>query len=123
MNETGIAGVPSRRLQERLADRDNSFDVLRLAAAAMVLVGHSFYLAGRSEPTVPLTGTGISFVGVLVFFAISGFLVTGSWLHDRRVVPFVVKRALRIMPALVVVLVLTAYLLGPLATTIDRGTT
>jgi peptidoglycan/LPS O-acetylase OafA/YrhL len=118
---SSASGEALGRLQERLADRDNNFDVLRLAAAGMVLVGHSFGLAGHfeSEPVLPLTDVGLSFAGVVIFFAISGFLVTRSWLNEPRALPFAVKRGLRILPGLVVVLALTAYVLGPLVT--SRG--
>jgi peptidoglycan/LPS O-acetylase OafA/YrhL len=118
---TGKATARSGRLQELLADRDNNFDVLRLAAAAMVLVGHSFFLAGQSDPVLPVTGAELSVVGLLLFFAISGFLVTRSWLNEPRVLSFTVKRGLRIMPALVVALVVTAYIIGPLTSSTDTS--
>ena len=120
MNKPSSSEGPSARLQGRLADRDNNFDILRLAAATMVLVGHSFFLAGHSEPLVPLTDAGLAYGGVLVFFAISGFLVTRSWLNEPRFLPFAAKRGLRIMPGLVVALVLTAYAFGLLTTTTGR---
>jgi peptidoglycan/LPS O-acetylase OafA/YrhL len=108
-------------LQARLADRDNNFDVLRLAAATLVLVSHAFYVTGHRDPVSPLTDeAGLGGVGVLIFFAISGLLVARSWLNEPRVLPFAIKRALRILPGLVVLLVFTAYVLGPLMTAVDR---
>jgi peptidoglycan/LPS O-acetylase OafA/YrhL len=53
---------------------------------------------------------------VLIFFAVSGFLVARSWVGDPRLLPFALKRALRLMPGLAVVLLLTALVLGPLVT-------
>ena len=53
---------------------------------------------------------------MVIFFAISGFLVSRSWVSDPRVIAFGVKRFLRIMPALVVALLVTALILGPLVT-------
>jgi peptidoglycan/LPS O-acetylase OafA/YrhL len=119
MDTPDTLGGASARLRNRLADRENSFDVLRLAAAAMVLVGHSFGLAGQrgSEPVLPLTDLRLSFAGLLLFFAISGFLVARSWAREPRLLPFAAKRGLRIMPGLLVALVLTAYLAGALTTT------
>ncbi|HMJ33995.1 MAG TPA: acyltransferase [Baekduia sp.] len=96
--------------------RRNSFDLLRLAAALAVLVSHSFALAGDREPHVGSLALGT--IAVLVFFAISGFLITQSWILEPRLLTFLGKRALRIMPALVAVLVLCALVLGLVATTL-----
>ena len=46
-------------------------------------------------------------IAVAVFFAISGFLVTASWISDPRLRSFVMRRALRILPGLWAVLLVT----------------
>ena len=61
-------------------------------------------------------------IGVLVFFSISGFLVARSWAYDPQPLSFAAKRALRLMPALIVSLLLTAFVLGPLTTTLPLST-
>ena len=63
-------------LGERTGDRANNFDVLRLVAAVMVLVSHSFALSGQGEPH--LGGLALGTLGVVVFFGISGFLIARS---------------------------------------------
>ncbi|MET0251670.1 MAG: acyltransferase [Novosphingobium sp.] len=55
-----------------------------------------------------------SLVGM--FFALSGFLVTGSALRTRLMRHFFVNRALRIIPALSVEVTLSALILGPIVT-------
>jgi peptidoglycan/LPS O-acetylase OafA/YrhL len=55
---------------------------------------------------------------VFVFFAISGFLVTQSFEQTQGPMRYLVKRCLRIFPGYIVVLVLTAFALGPLVTTL-----
>jgi peptidoglycan/LPS O-acetylase OafA/YrhL len=95
---------------------DNNYDVLRLAAAALVLVSHAAALLGRAEPAVPLTHDTLGFDGVLVFFAMSGILVSTSWRRDPRLVAFATKRALRILPGLFVSCLVTAYVVGALFT-------
>jgi peptidoglycan/LPS O-acetylase OafA/YrhL len=50
------------------------------------------------------------------FFALSGFLVTGSALRLRATAPFLTFRLLRILPALSVEVTLSALILGPLFT-------
>jgi peptidoglycan/LPS O-acetylase OafA/YrhL len=99
----------------RLADaagRRNRFDLLRLIAAACVLLSHSFALVGAGEPMIG--GHSLGFLGVEVFFAISGYLVTRSWLADPSLVRFLAKRTLRILPALALCVLVTAFVLGPL---------
>jgi peptidoglycan/LPS O-acetylase OafA/YrhL len=53
-----------------------------------------------------------------MFFALSGFLVCASLDRSRGLIPFIVHRILRIVPALTVVVVLSALVLGPLMTTL-----
>lgn len=101
-------------LAERVGSRDNSFDVLRLGAAFLVLFSHSWALSGRVEPV--FAGDTFGGLGVTVFFAISGFLVARSWQLDPRISAFVVKRVLRLWPALLVVLLLSALVLGAIVT-------
>ena len=108
---------------DRVADADrgnNNFDLLRLGGAILVLFAHSFDLVGAPEP-FPSLGPNMNwgFVGVLIFFSISGFLVSRSWARSPRLIPFAVKRALRLMPALIVALLLTALVLGPLVTALS----
>ncbi len=111
----------STSLSGHLVNRDNNFDVLRLLAAAMVLVSHAFPLAGRHEPGLWATSDTLGFVGVLIFFSISGFLIAQSWIADPRLWHFAAKRFLRIVPGLLVSVLLTAYVLGALVTTEKVG--
>lgn len=110
-----------RNLPIRLADvadgRDNNFDVLRLVAASMVLVSHAFPLTDSSEPLASVGGPTLGALGVALFFSMSGLLIAKSWTWQPQLRQFVTKRALRIMPALVVVMLLTTLVLGPLVTT------
>ena len=108
-------------LSERLGDRDNNFDVLRLLAAWAVLVSHSYALVNRPEPLHQL-GTSLGNVGVLIFFAVSGLLIRRSWELDPSPRDFWAKRALRLLPGLAVVALATAFVLGPLVTRDSLGT-
>ena len=91
--------------------RNNGFDLLRLIAAMLVLAGHAFSLTGAFPPG--LLGNPIGTVGVKIFFVTSGYLVTQSWLADPRLSAFAMRRALRIMPALIFVVLVTSLMLGP----------
>lgn len=79
----------------------SDIDGLRAVAVVAVVLFHAF-------PTIMPGG----FVGVDVFFVISGYLITGIIAGDLRggtfsLVDFYAKRARRIFPALVVVLIAT----------------
>ncbi len=101
---------------------DNQFDTMRILAAALVLVSHSVPLSYRSdagEVFVWLSHgqtTGGS-IAVKMFFIISGYLVTASYLHAPSPARFVANRALRILPAYWFVLLLLAFVAGPLLST------
>jgi peptidoglycan/LPS O-acetylase OafA/YrhL len=99
--------------------RRTSFDLLRLGAAIAVLLSHSYAVVGRAEPGLGHQSLGN--IAVLVFFGISGFLITQSWLAEPRVALYFVKRALRILPALLAILVLSALVIGPLTTSASLG--
>ena len=110
----------SVRLGPRLDSRDNNFDVLRLFAAWAVLVSHSFALVGHEEPLHQF-GTTLGNVGVLIFFGVSGLLIRRSWEYDPSPRDFWTKRALRLVPALATVGLVTAFVLGPVVTTLSAG--
>lgn len=104
-------------------DRRNNFDLLRLLAAASVIFSHAFLLGeGREdiEPLMRLTGGQaiLGVVGVFVFFVISGFLVTMSFEETHSAPRFLLKRALRIYPAFIVCLLVSALALGPLVSSL-----
>ncbi len=100
----------------RVPSRVNNFDALRLLAALAVLISHSFSIAGERQPHIGTLNLGI--VGVFVFFGISGFLIAQSWTVDPHLWRFLAKRALRILPALIVVLLITTLVIGPAVTTL-----
>ena len=102
-------------LSDRLGDRDNNFDLLRLLAAWGVLVSHSYAVTGRAEPLHQFN-TSLGNVGVLIFFAVSGLLIRRSWELDPSPRDFWIKRALRLLPGLAVVALVTAFVLGPVVT-------
>ncbi|AHL73652.1 sugar acetylase [Stutzerimonas stutzeri] len=99
--------------------RENNFDFLRFFAATLVLLVHSYPLTGRrpDEPIELLTGyeNGGEFA-VAIFFVISGYLITSSWINSSSAKSFLIKRALRVFPALILAVLLSAFIIGPLVT-------
>ena len=99
----------------------NGFDTIRLIAAFAVIFSHAFPLTGAAEPLHVLTGlTSVGGVAVSAFFVISGLLIPAS-LDRGDLQRYTMKRARRIMPALVVAVLLCAFALGPLMTVLPLG--
>lgn len=93
----------------------SSFDAIRLLASFAVLVGHHFLLFGYQQPIIGAYGQ-LAPLGVVVFFAVSGYFVAGSWDRDPHLLRYWVRRSLRIFPALIAVVLCTVFLVGPLVT-------
>ncbi|WBU37108.1 acyltransferase family protein [Homoserinibacter sp. YIM 151385] len=99
----------------------NDFDALRLLGAVLVIVGHGFVLHGEPGRTPYAFGLALHTLGVAIFFAISGFLIMGSWMRRPALAVYATSRAARILPALVPVTLVCAFLLGPLVSTLPLG--
>ncbi|WP_025108567.1 acyltransferase [Pseudomonas sp. H1h] len=93
--------------------RNNSFDLIRHFAALMVLVSHHFALWGLPEPGI----AGFSSLGgiaVTAFFAISGLLITRSFVNCASFTDYLTKRVARIFPALILCAFAMTYIAGAL---------
>lgn len=96
----------------------NNFHALRLLAALLVIYGHAYAIGSYAGADIYLTYVGNKFIGgvsVDVFFVVSGFLVAGSF-ERSSLRSFIAARFLRIYPALVVCMLVTVLILGPLET-------
>lgn len=97
----------------------NSFNLVRLLAAAAVIVSHAFYITnGKAlpEPLAIYTDYPLGAHAVNVFFALSGFMIAASWHNNPSLIPYAAARALRLYPALIVSALMT-FALGGLITT------
>lgn len=109
----------SGKLSNFTQGRDNNFNLIRIVAALAVLITHSFALAigtGAAEPFRGSLAMTLGSIAVDVFFVTSGFLVTASLLTKESVLEFLWARILRIFPALLIMLLLTVFGLGPFFT-------
>jgi len=109
------AGTP--HLADILQPERNSFGLIRLIAALAVVVSHSFHLAGApesAEPLARLTGYSLGTHAVHVFFTISGVLIAASLMRSQSLWAYGRARALRLLPGLIVCVLVTAVVLGPL---------
>jgi peptidoglycan/LPS O-acetylase OafA/YrhL len=109
------APVPGER---RGLERSNNFTLIRVIAAAVVILDHSYRLAGQAPPlTARLGYTDVGTLAVYTFFIMSGHLLLSSWKANPRWFLFFFKRFMRIMPGLLFALLFGALLIGPLITT------
>lgn len=94
------------------------FDMLRLLLASGVVLWHCFPLTTGTPKLIEATPFWFLVSAMVpMFFALSGFLVIASAIRIP-VGPFLLNRAARIVPALVVVVLAAALVMGPLVTTL-----
>ena len=94
----------------RLRQHTNAFDFIRLFAAGLVVWSHQHALMGLPEPVVEVFQSSFGGVGVLIFFAISGYLNTLSVVRHKSMLTFLIRRGLRIYPGLAVCVLFTVTL-------------
>ena len=91
-------------------------NLLRFVMALAVLVAHAWPLTqgpGTPEPLQILTGYSLGSYAVFVFFALSGYLISHSYAQTNAPITYLVARAARLLPGLLVSLFLVAFVLGP----------
>jgi peptidoglycan/LPS O-acetylase OafA/YrhL len=103
--------------------RGPGFDQVRLLAATTVLLHHSRGIEYDAErdPLFTYSGGFVHFglLAVLVFFAISGFLVTPGLVRSGSLVDYATNRVLRVAPALIAVVLVSMVMLGPVLTALS----
>ena len=78
-----------------------ALDGLRAVAIAAVMLSHAFLTTGpstRSSRAISYLAGHLGALGVSVFFAISGYLITTLLLEDQNLRGFYVRRVFRILP-------------------------
>lgn len=114
-----------KSLEDGLRKENNNFTLVRLLASLAVIFGHAYALTPGATEEDPL-GRLLHFdysgsLAVKLFFFLSGMMVTTSFVKDPRPFYFLIKRALRIFPALVVCTLVTVFLIGPILTDVSLG--
>ena len=100
--------------------RGNSLNLIRLVLAFLVLVSHTFPIAGWGEgPTY--AGENLGGWAVIGFFVVSGYLIMGSRVRSG-LSAYLVHRIARIFPAFLVCLAVVAFGFAPIAWLVDHGT-
>jgi len=102
--------------------RDNNFNLIRFLAAMAVIISHAVLLStgnGEIEPLRSATGYSLGDHAVNVFFVLSGFLVAKSLLTRRDLIAYGASRMARVLPGLFVAALVTAFVIGPIATSMS----
>ena len=124
MSDFEHAAPPVRRwptIGSRLEERkgvSRGIDYLRIILAIAVVLWHSLetsYSDGTSVRVWHAFRGVISFI-LPGFFALSGFLVCGSLVRTKSIWIFLLHRVIRLIPALLVEVLLSALILGPIFT-------
>ncbi|MEK5450121.1 acyltransferase family protein [Paenibacillus sp. FSL R7-0331] len=125
MQLTNESNKTGKNLEQVLKGRENYFDLIRLIAAIMVIFSHAYPLsgAGYDDPLHRFSNGQVTLgnLAVFVFFIISGLLITQSYLYSNNIITFLKARVLRIFPGLIGVLLFSAFIIGPLVTSLPFG--
>lgn len=84
----------------KVIDHNNHFNFFRLLFALQVVYSHSSEWLKIHEGGGMIDSFIHLFPGVPLFFLVSGFLVTDSYLNSQNLKEYFIKRGLRIYPAL-----------------------
>lgn len=111
-----------KAIMDRNGGAGPGFGALRLSLALAVLFVHSLTVAQYDVGLPQRVWSGplrpVLLAILPMFFALSGFLIAGSALRLRTLKAFLVSRLLRLLPALIVEVTLSALILGPLLTSV-----
>jgi len=108
-------------LDDCLSKKSNNLSFIKFFAAILVIFSHSYHVAmgnGDEEPLILLTKGAISLggVAVIIFLFSSGLYITKSLMVRNDVKGYIKNRLVRIFPLLIVVILLTVFVMGPIVT-------
>lgn len=110
-------------LSQLLDPKSNNLGFFRVVAALMVIYGHApAFVAHEQRFDVVAELLGFDYAGSLAvkfFFLLSGLLITNSLIAQPALGGFLIKRAARIFPGLLVCLCVTVFFVGPLFTSLE----
>lgn len=113
-----------RLLQDVESGRVNNLNLIPFLLASSVIWSHSYvFTVGITKEAVYLAWNFVVIGGLTVFsfFFISEYLIPKSAMRNRDIAFFIKARALRIFPALIAVVCLSTFVLGPIMTTIPEA--
>ncbi|MBQ1903020.1 MAG: acyltransferase family protein [Ruminococcus sp.] len=104
----------NKSLSELLSIKSSNVNILKFICALLVIIGHAGSITGDETAFPTEFGGYVCGPGgfaVSVFFFFSGLYVTKSLARTSNLKSYIVKRAERIFPQLIVVVFLSAFVL------------
>lgn len=105
--------------------KNNCFNLLSLMLSIIVIIFHSYYLYYGINTkkidfiTKNINGETLGTICVVMFFIISGFLITNSIKNSKSIFTYVKKRIKRIAPPLLFCLSVSALIIAPICLKIN----
>lgn len=103
-------------LDRLLLAQNNNLNLFRLVAALLVIYGHApLFVPNQAAQDFVYDILRFDYSGSLAvkfFFMLSGLLVTQSLLRRPAIKPFLIKRAARIFPGLIICLLVSVFVVG-----------
>lgn len=106
--------------------KNYNYNFIRFIAALMVIISHSFalslgdssqqYIDSHHLNLININSWG--FLAVAVFFFGSGFYIAKSCEHNESFPIFLLKRLFKLLPMLILVVLISIFVLGPIFTTL-----
>ena len=112
-------------LNDVLKREGNNFALLKLLAVIAIIVGHSYDIASHSSQTDILYSLlhfdNSASLAIKFLFFLGGLLATNSIISNPDAFRFLLKRAFRIFPALLVCLFACVFIIGPIFSKLSPG--
>ena len=116
MPSTFLEEKPQIRIPPDAKEPRNSFTLMRLTLASLVIVAHAAELTdgNRSREVFHVLGSQMAAgeFAVEAFFVVSGYLILQSWSRQPKFSAYLMKRILRIVPAFVAAYLISVFLVG-----------
>lgn len=107
--------------------KNNSFTILSVVLSIGVIYFHCYPLFYGTNTTHwdlftsnILKGSSLGAFCVNIFFIISGFMITTSIQRSKNTIMYLIKRIKKIFPALILCLLISALIIGPLTTELPK---
>ena len=95
-----------------VSNREDNLGFLRLAGAIFVFTGHMGMIWGENYSV--FAGFHLHELGVILLFALGGYYITNSWLSDKNIFRYFIRRFFRFYPPYAVMIFLMVFVAGPL---------
>lgn len=103
--------------------KENNLNVIKFICAIAVIFHHCFPITfgpDYIDPIKKVTNSQFSFgnFSVTIFMFIAGLLIALSYINTKSNFKFLIKRIKRLLPSLIIVIMVTVFIIGPIFTTV-----